>query len=361
MKEVKIYGNTQLYPLTFKPLYKNYLWGGRNLEKLGKVLPDGIVAESWEISAHQDGMGIVAEGALEGSSLKELADGYGEKLLGSLSVSKYQRAFPLLLKFFDANDWLSVQVHPNDEYARIHENDFGKTEMWYIVDAEPGSSILYGLNRKLTRAEFKKIIDEGRISEVLKKVPVSAGDIVYIPAGTVHAAGNGILIAEIQQNSNATYRLYDFDRKNPDGTTRPLHIEKALDSINFDKATNTGKTKGLSYKNGNADIRIIIADPHFCVDMIDIDGKTDLSADGRSFMAYLFYDGDGLLEWDNGSMPLRAGRSVLIPASLGAYTIKGKVKALRAYIGDINEDVMRPLLAAGYEKEQIVNSVAGLA
>ncbi|NLU53368.1 MAG: class I mannose-6-phosphate isomerase [Clostridiaceae bacterium] len=353
--------DTQLYPLTFKPLYKNYIWGGRNLEKLGKVLPDGIVAESWEISAHQDGMGIVAEGPFEGRTLKELADEYKEQLLGSLSYSKYKEKFPLLLKFFDANDWLSVQVHPDDEYARIHENDFGKTEMWYIVDAVPGASVLYGLEKKVTRSEFKKVIDEGRISELLKRVPVSPGDILYIPAGTVHAAGKGLLIAEIQQNSNATYRLYDFDRKNPDGTTRPLHIEKALDSINFEKAANTGKTQGLSYKKDDADIRVIIADAHFCVDIIDINGETSLSADGRSFIAYLFYEGEGALTWNKGSMPVKAGKSVLVPANIGSYTIQGRIKALRSYVGDINEDVFKPLLEAGYDKEQIINSVAGLA
>jgi len=348
------------YPLTFEPLYKDYIWGGRNLEKLGKKLPDGIVAESWEISCHQDGMSIVANGIYKGQTLEKLVSDYGEKFLGTLTVARFDKRFPLLLKLIDANEWLSVQVHPDDEYAQKHENDFGKTEMWYVLDAEPNATIIYGLTRKMSREEFKNIIDRGKISDVLKSVPVQKGDVIYIPAGTVHAAGKGILIVEVQQNSNATYRLYDYDRKNPDGTRRPLHIDKALDTINFDAVCHTGKFNGLAYSKDGLDIRVIVADPHFCAEIIEVKETAQLNSDERTFTAYTFMEGEAELSWENGKMKVKEGTSVLVPANLGKYSFTGSIKAVRAYIGDIDKDVTEPLLRAGYSRKQISGSIGGL-
>ena len=348
------------YPITFEPLYKDYIWGGRNLERLGKKLPDTIVAESWEISCHQDGMSIVSNGTFKGCTLEELVLDYGEKFLGSLSVSLFENKFPLLLKLIDANQWLSVQVHPDDEYAQKHENDFGKTEMWYVLEAEPDATIIYGLTKKISKEEFKNIIDIGQISDVLKSVPVKKGDVIYIPSGTVHAAGKGVLIVEVQQNSNATYRLYDYDRKNPDGSTRPLHINKALDTIDFDKVCNTGKYDGLTYSKDGLNIRVIVADPHFCAEIIKVKESAQLISDERSFMAYTFLDGEAMLTWNNGDMKVKKGSSVLIPANLGNYSFIGNIKAIRAYIGDIDKDIIEPLLSAGHSREQISGSIGGL-
>ncbi len=350
-----------VYPLTFKPLYKDYLWGGRSLERLGKALPNSDVAESWEISAHHDGMNIVASGEYAGRTLEDLAHELGELLLGSQSYQHYQNLFPLLLKLIDANEWLSVQVHPDDNYARIHESDLGKTEMWYVIEAQPGAHILYGLTHAMTREEFKDILDKGRINEVLRSVPVQAGDVIYIPAGTIHAAGKGILIAEVQQNSNATYRLYDYDRKNPDGTSRPLHLNKALDTIDFENVLRQGKCEGFTYDKDGLSVRVIIADPHFCAEVIDVKTEASLIADGRSFMAYTFLSGSAVLQWDSGSMDVKAGQSLLIPASLGHYTIKGSAKALRAYIGDLERDIILPLSKKGYTKDQMFSSIGGLS
>lgn len=349
------------YPLTFEPLYKDYLWGGKNLKKLGKPFPDTIVAESWEISSHHDGMGIVANGHFKGRTLEDLSNEYGEKFLGVLSSSRYRSKFPLLLKLIDANQWLSVQVHPDDEYSEKHEKDLGKSEMWYILDAEPGATILYGLTSRMTKEEFKKTVEEGRITEVLKSVPVSKGDVVYIPSGTIHAAGKGILIVEVQENSNATYRLYDYDRTNPDGSKRPLHIAKALDCIDFTRATHDGKFNGLVYEKDGAGIRVVIADPHFCVEVVDVKSSATFTADDRTFIAYTFLEGEGRLIWSGGKMDVKAATSVLIPANLGEYKLEGDIKALKAYIGDINRDVIAPLLSAGYSREDMAKAIGGLA
>jgi mannose-6-phosphate isomerase len=348
------------YPLVFQPVYKDYIWGGRSLERFGKSLPGKRVAESWEISAHPDGMSIVASGIYKGWTLAEMAEKFGEKILGSLSYKKYQNKFPILLKLIDAESWLSVQVHPDDDYSNLHENDMGKTEAWYVLDAKPDTNIIHGLKYNIKREELQKILDDGRIVEILRNVEIQKEDVIYIPAGTVHAAGKGMLIVEVQQSSNATYRLYDHDRKNPDGTSRPLHISKALDTIDYENATQNAKCNGLAYEKDGLFIRVIIADPHFCTEIVEVKEKASLFADGRSFMAYIFFDGKSVLEWENGSIDISAGQSVLIPACLGKYSLKGKLKALRAYIGDIYTDIIKPLSENGYTQEQMLASIGGI-
>lgn len=354
-------GIPALYPLKFRPLYKDYIWGGRNLEKLGKVLPEKKVAESWEISAHHDGISIVANGCFEGRTLEDLISEYGGAFVGSLSLQKYEKRFPLLLKLIDANDWLSVQVHPGDDYAKIHENDAGKTEIWLVLDAEPDARIIYGLKKILDRERFSSVMKEGRLGEILQYMQVKKGDMIYIPAGTVHAAGRGILIAEVQQNSNATYRLYDYDRKNPDGTSRPLHIDKALDTIDFAHSTGIGRADGLETKpEAGLSIRYMIADPHFCAQILNIDGTAEFTADGRSFHTLILTSGEAELSWNGGSFRVKVGESLLIPAEMGQYRIIGSVAILKSFIGDIGRDVFAPLKKAGYTEEEIRAGVAGL-
>ncbi len=349
------------YPLKFVPVFKDYLWGGQNLKKLGKQFPGDKAAESWEISAHKDGMSIVANGPLAGKTLTELVSEFKEGFVGTLSFSRYQDRFPLLLKLIDAQDSLSVQVHPNDTYAQTYENDLGKTEMWLILEAAPDAAIIYGFKLNMTREAFAEAIAASKIGDCLKSMDVKKGDVIYIPAGTVHAIGKGIMIAEIQQSSNATYRLYDFDRKNPDGTTRPLHIQKALDTINFDDLTRKGIYKGLPIKpQDGLVIRPIIADPHFCTEILEIDGKAEQNADSRSFQTLMITDGSGELVYDNEALPLSKGESVLIPANTGHYAIKGRLTALRSYIGDVQTDIIQPLLEAGYSRQEIDAEVAGL-
>ncbi len=226
---------TDLYPLLFEPVLKEYLWGGRTLEtQLGRTLPPGIVAESWEIAAHPDGTTIVTNGPYAGRSLVSVHDELGIDLIGTNSMWAQERGkFPLLVKLLDANDKLSVQVHPDDPYALEHEgNELGKTEMWVVLHAEPGAAINLGVKSGTTRERFAAALADGTVESMLHILPIHTGDVVCIPSGSIHALLGGALIAEVLQNSNTTYRVFDWNRLT-DGQPRQLHVEKALDVINF--------------------------------------------------------------------------------------------------------------------------------
>jgi len=224
------------YPLLFEPVLKHYLWGGRNLEKLGRDLPENtIVAESWEIAAHNGGMSIIKNGKFKGQTLDDLLISLGVDLVGTNNQWALDRGkFPLLVKLIDANQPLSVQVHPDDEYAMAHEgNELGKFEMWVILDAEPGAEIIYGFREQIDKKTFLKAVDKGILGEFLHHIPIKKGDHICVPSRTLHAILKGALIAEIQQNSNTTYRVFDWNRLGEGGKPRDLHVDKALDVINF--------------------------------------------------------------------------------------------------------------------------------
>ncbi|MFZ0543792.1 MAG: type I phosphomannose isomerase catalytic subunit, partial [Candidatus Promineifilaceae bacterium] len=233
---------TELYPLLFEPVLKDYIWGGRNLERLGRTLPDeGVIAESWEIAGHKDGNTTVANGYLAGLTLTDVHALLGLNLIGRNNAWAEERnKFPLLIKLLDANRSLSVQVHPNDDYALENEgNELGKTEMWVVLQAEPDAEVILGVKAGTTPETFRKAIEDGRLEPFLHHIPVQAGDHVCVPAGSLHAIMGGLLIAEIQQNSNTTYRVYDWNRMGSDGKPRPLHVDKALDVINFEQVEPT--------------------------------------------------------------------------------------------------------------------------
>lgn len=322
-----------LYPLKFVPVYKDYIWGGRNLERLGRVLPEGLVAESWEISGHPDGISIVANGALAGISLPELLRKYGKEIIGTKLPESYIRQFPLLIKLIDANQQLSVQVHPDDQYAAAHEGGYGKNEMWYIISAEPGASIIYDLVPGTTRETLAAAIGEGRIENNLKTVPVVAGDVFNIPAGMVHGLGAGIIVAEIQQSSNLTYRLYDYNRTDAKGRQRPLHIEQALEVIDFKSAGQRRKLAGIIKQNHSGFLRKeLIANEYFEVDICELDGEVVQNTNGQRFFSYIFLEGDGKINCLGGSVNYKAAESILVPAAIGEYTIEGKAKFLKVGI-----------------------------
>jgi len=347
-----------LYPLKFKPLYKDYVWGGRNLALLGKKLPEtGIVAESWEVSCHKNGSSIIANGEFEGVSLPELVQKLGRKLVGNSLPQKDVDKFPLLIKFIDADNNLSVQVHPDDAYAFENENgEYGKNEMWYIISAKPGAKLVYDVIPGTTREKFARAISENRVEECLKTIEVYAGDVINIPAGLVHAIGKGIVLAEVQQNSDTTYRVYDYGRKG-----RPLHIDKALDVIDFNSAGRKEKYYGLEIKiNSSCSKRIVIANKYFCTEIYNIDGQISENADGSKFVIYTFTAGNGNVSWRGGSLTIQAGESILIPASMGPYSIEGKLTALKAYVPDLDTDVISPLRKSGWNDEQIFSEVGGL-
>lgn len=231
---------SELYPLLFEPVYKHYIWGGRNLEKLGKDLPDvEKVAESWEISAHDDGTTEVKNGSFTGMGLDALFNLLGENLVGKNNQWALDRnKFPLLVKLLDANQNLSVQVHPDDDYAKLNEgNELGKSEMWVVLDAAPDAAIIYGLSKDVDKETFRSAIRNGDLGKFLNRVNIKKGDHVCVPSGTLHAILEGALIAEIQQNSNTTYRVFDWNRLGADGNPRALHIDNALDVINFEQVS----------------------------------------------------------------------------------------------------------------------------
>ena len=221
--------------LKLKPTLKDYLWGGTRLKTEYKMETDlEKVAEAWVLSTHKDGPSVVLNGELQGKTLTEAVEALGRDCLGE--KGKEFEFFPILIKLIDAKDDLSVQVHPDDEYALKTEGEYGKTEMWYIVDCEPGATLYYGFKHKISKEEFKSRINDNTLTDVLNKVPVKKGDVFFIQSGTIHAIGSGILIAEIQQNSNTTYRVSDYGRLGADGKPRPLHIDKAVEVTTLDTA-----------------------------------------------------------------------------------------------------------------------------
>ncbi|KKN28501.1 hypothetical protein LCGC14_0853690, partial [marine sediment metagenome] len=225
-----------MYPLKFKPILKERLWGGKKLKTvLGKSIESDITGESWEISGVEGDISVVANGDLAGTSLKQLIDEHAENLLGKSVVERFGKEFPILIKFIDAKQDLSVQLHPNDKLAKERHNSFGKTEMWYVMDADDDASLIVGFNRDVSKEEYAESLKKDTLLDLLNYEKVDSGDTFFINTGKVHAIGAGVLLAEIQQTSDVTYRIFDFNRKDKDGNLRELHTEQALDAIDYKK------------------------------------------------------------------------------------------------------------------------------
>ena len=273
--------------LKLKPACKDYLWGGHRLVDEYNVDYDGeILAEAWELSCHPDGPSMIMNGPYEGKSLREYLDIVGMEALGT--HCRRFREFPILTKFIDARDNLSIQVHPNNGFALQNEGQYGKTEMWYVLDAEEGAFLYYGFKREITREEFARRIEENTLLEVLNAVPVKKGDVLFIESGTLHAIGKGILIAEIQQNSNVTYRVYDYGRVGKDGKKRDLHIEKAL-----------AVTSRVPIIRSGSEYPHVADCDYFTVDKLNLDGNLTYRMQGTvseaSFLSILILDGEGTI------------------------------------------------------------------
>ena len=326
---------------------------------LGKMLPpEGVVAESWEVACHQNGSSIIANGAYEGTSLPELIKRLGRRLIGTSLPQRDLEKFPLLLKFIDAENNLSVQVHPDDAFAQTNENgEYGKNEMWYIISARPAAKIVCGVLPGTTRESFAEAIKSSSIMNCLKTVEVSPGDIIYMPAGTIHSIGQGIMLAEIQQNSDISYRIYDYGR-----TSRELHIDKALQVINLAGGSPRDKYSGLelSMPDGCRK-KIAVSSEYFCSEIYNVDGYVHELADGSKFFIYMFISGEGSIAWGREELPARLGESVMIPAALGEYTLKGQFTALKVYKPDLQADIIKPLRAAGIPDEVICSEIAGIS
>ncbi|WP_223192373.1 type I phosphomannose isomerase catalytic subunit [Paenibacillus sedimenti] len=317
------------YPLQFQPEMKERVWGGRALEKFGFQLPEGAIGEGWMIGDHPNGTTKIINGELAGLGLDEIREKYGSALFGTKGFSEKNGRFPLLIKLLDCEDDLSVQVHPNDHYENLSPGELGKTEMWYILDAKPGAKIIYGMKDGVTRESLAQAIAENRILDCLQEVPVEAGDSFYIPAGTVHALGAGVLVAEIQQNSDTTYRLYDYNRPGLDGKPRELHIEDSLNVIAYE---GSGSTRMKTDMNETGKWLTLAQSPFFTVEKGLVGPKWELSTSQESFVILVIADGTGTLEWADGSISTKPGDCFLLPADLGKYALEGSMTVIRSYL-----------------------------
>ncbi len=330
----------KIYPLTFSPVFRDYIWGGRNLETmLGRDLPPGIIAESWEISGHPSSPTRADNGPLAGQTLLEIMNSLGRDLVGQRSQAMLARGkFPLLIKLLDANQPLSVQVHPDDAYANRYENgELGKTEMWYILHAEPGAYLIYGLKPGVTPDSFRQAIEAGTLETCLHQLPVEAGDTVFIPAGSIHAIMAGIVLAEIQQNSDTTYRVYDWNRVGADGQARPLHLDKAIDVINFAQIEPGRFQPQLLEENDDLCRESISTCPYFNVERVTLPkegAKFKGHCDGSTFEIWGLMAGQGRVAWVGEPLELSAVRFTLLPAVLGHFEIEALAPSvlLRAYV-----------------------------
>ena len=306
------------------PAFKDYIWGGTRLrDDFGKKCDLDKVAESWELSCHKDGPSVVAEGEDKGLTLQGYIDKHGKAVLGT-NCERFE-FFPILIKLIDAKDNLSVQVHPDNEYAQRVEGEYGKTEMWYVVDCDEGAELLYGFKHEISKDEFARRIADNTLLEVTNNVPVHKGDVFFIEAGTLHAIGKGILIAEIQQNSNTTYRIYDYGRVGKDGKPRELHVEKAKDVTVLAPAKKYPETPVEDH--GGWTSKLLAKCEYFTTYALDIDGSAELEADGTSFNDLLFLEGEGTVIAD-GSTKFGKGDSIFITAGTGRYTVNGKCRAV---------------------------------
>ena len=305
-----------MYPLLLTPPVKDYIWGGTRLKtEFGYETDKDIAAEAWVLSCHKDGSSVVANGELAGKSLPEVLEAWGDAAIGAKAAAFPY--FPLLIKLIDAHDRLSVQVHPDNEYALKVEGEFGKTEMWYVVDCEPGAQLIYGFNRTLTKEELRAQIEADTLPEVCNFVPVKKGDVFFIEAGTLHAIGKGILIAEVQQNSNTTYRVSDYGRLGADGKPRPLHVDKAVDVTDpVPPTVPYGQVGDVTAIEGGT-LRPLASCELFTADLVNVDG-TATFGEADTFVSLLCLTGEATLTAGDVTFPVKKGDSVFLPAGMTA-------------------------------------------
>lgn len=302
------------------PAFKDYLWGGTKLKtEFGKRSDLDIVAESWELSTHPAGESRICGGEFHGMTLNEYLQKMGPAALGKNAAAFAQ--FPVLIKFIDAASALSIQVHPSDEYALAVEHEYGKTEMWYVLACEEGASLYFGVEKELTRDEFAARIADGTVTDVLHKVPVHPGDVFFIEAGTIHAIGAGILICEIQQNSNTTYRVYDYGRLGADGKPRELHVEKALEVSKLTPNA-PGEGAGVPETVFGGTVQKLAACKYFSTRRLEVTGEMTVMVDDSSFASLVAVEGSGEAKGEN-TVPFVKGDSLFVPAGSGTVTLTG--------------------------------------
>ncbi|MBP3548264.1 MAG: class I mannose-6-phosphate isomerase [Alistipes sp.] len=325
-----------LYPLKFKPRVKERIWGGQAiLKKKGKAVSrlskDKLYGESWDLSSVKGDVSVVANGFLKGNNLEEVIEVYMGELMGEENFEQYGLEFPLLVKYLDCNDKLSVQVHPNDELAEERHDSYGKTEAWYVVDCKPGAAIYLGFkNLELTREEYISAVAESRLEELLNRVEVKPGDVFFIPAGTVHALGAGIEVVEVQQTSDITYRIYDWDRVDASGKGRELHTALAVDAIDFEADAELLHRQYELERGGQA---TVIESKYFTMSLHNVAGRKELDRSMLdSFIIYIALNGSVRIVADGVEESLAEGEVVLIPAEVCDVEIDGDAKVMEVYI-----------------------------
>ncbi len=323
-----------MYPFIFEPILKSIIWGGNQICTFKGIEPlqQGI-GESWEISDVKNNISVVANGDLKGKSLDDLIHTYGEKLLGKKVLQQFGTTFPLLIKFIDAKEALSIQVHPNDKLAKERHNSFGKTEMWYVIDCQPNAFLYSGFAKPLTPEEYVKSLEKDTFTDYLDKHDVHPGDVFFLPAGRVHAIGAGCFIAEIQQTSDITYRIYDYNRKNAQGNPRELHTDLAKEAIDY---TIYPEHK-LNYQPVKNEVQNLVRCPYFTTNLIESDREEKRNLTDRdSFTIYICMEGQLSITDNNGHiLDLRQGQTALVPAATESVFLQTpkSFKLLETYIG----------------------------
>ncbi len=309
----------KLYPLKFEPILKERLWGGTKLgEVLGKPIDNDITGESWELSTVKGDISKVSEGVLKGTSLQELIDGNADALLGESVVERFGKEFPILIKFIDAKQDLSIQLHPNDSLAKERHDSFGKTEMWYIMDADPGAQLIVGFNKDVEKEEYKQSVDNGTLLDLLNYEAVNEGDTFFINTGKIHAIGAGVLLAEIQQTSDVTYRVFDFNRKDKNGNLRELHTEMALDAIDYNKKEDFK----VDYPKTLNTVNQMVECPYFKTDYLNLTSSVVQDSSKRdSFTIFMCVSGTAEIKNDWGKTAINKGETILVAAASSEISI----------------------------------------
>ncbi|AWM12983.1 mannose-6-phosphate isomerase [Flavobacterium sediminis] len=316
------------YPIQFEAILKERIWGGTKLKDyLNKPIISEITGESWEISTVPGDISVVANGDLKGRNLNEIIADFPKEILGERVLENFGQQFPLLFKFIDAREDLSIQLHPNDELAKKRHNSFGKTEMWYVMQAEEQSRLVVGFKKASNQKEYVQHLENNSLLELLEEIPVKAGDVFFLETGTIHAIGSGVLIAEIQQTSDVTYRLYDWGRVDAEGKSRELHTELALEAINYELTPSK-----ITYTANENQATELVHCPYFNTDALPVDGTVKWKSHEGSFTVFMCAEGKVTFTVEGVTYTYQKGDTVLIPAEISSIVIEGKATLLEIFL-----------------------------
>lgn len=315
------------YPLIFKPILKDRIWGGNKLATLGKNITSNSIGESWELSMVDEDLSIVANGLYTNETIEKLINRFPEEILGKNIINRFGLQFPLLFKFLDAKSDLSIQLHPNDALAKKRHNSFGKTEMWYIMQADEDARIILGFKEQSSATEYLEHLNNKTLPSILQEYKVKEGDVFFIETGSIHAIGAGIVLAEIQQTSDITYRVYDWDRVDANGNSRELHVDLALDAINYEK-----QNPKISYNKSENIDNLLVGCDFFTTNLIPLNGSKKVFKSKDLFYVYICTEGNFEIEFQKETLQFKKGDTILIPAFIQEYELKGNATLLEIFI-----------------------------